>query len=186
MKMKRSLITTALIAVAVLTSCSAASNSAFVESSPEMRITEAQTEMNTSVSENESTWNPEAVTSETEAAMMDDLVLEIEGVRIPVIWEENESVEALKDLCRAEPLMIDLSMYGGFEQVGPLGQDLPADDAQLTTQSGDIVLYSGDQIVLFYGSNSWSYTSLGRMDLSEEELIDLLGYEDVRIVISIT
>ena len=79
-----------------------------------------------------------------------------------------------------------MSMYGGFEQVGSIGQELPRNDEQTTTQSGDIVLYSGDQIVLFYGSNSWSYTKLGKMGLSEEKLTELLGNGDVSIVISVT
>jgi len=74
-------------------------------------------------------------------------------------------------------------MYGGFEQVGPIGQGLPSDDQQTTTQPGDIVLYSGDQIVIFYGSNSWAYTKLGHADLTEEELQGLLGNEDVTLTI---
>ena len=61
--------------------------------------------------------------------------------------------------------------YGGFEKVGPLEQRLPTENAQTTTQAGDIVLYQGDQIVLFYGSNSWSYTRLGKID-------DLTGWAE--------
>jgi hypothetical protein len=53
-------------------------------------------------------------------------------------------------------------MYGGFEQVGSIGQSIARDDEQITTSSGDIALYSGDQIVIFYGSNTWAYTSLER------------------------
>ncbi|MBQ0059294.1 MAG: hypothetical protein KBS83_04970, partial [Lachnospiraceae bacterium] len=52
-----------------------------------------------------------------------------------------------------------------------------------TAVSGDIVLYSGDQIVVFYGSNSWSYTKLGRMDLPQEKLEDLLSKEDITLTI---
>jgi len=106
--------------------------------------------------------------------------LSIEGVEVLVTWEENASVEALRALC---PLTIELSMYGGFEQVGPIGQSIVREDEQLTTQYGDIVLYSGNQIVLFYGSNSWAYTKLGHMDLSEQELRDRLGGGDVSITL---
>lgn len=103
---------------------------------------------------------------------------------VEVEWEDNESVEALKQLCREEPLMIQMSMYGGFEQVGSIGQRLPRNDSQITTQSGDIVLYSGDQIVVFYGSNSWAYTRLGHVtDKSDEEMAQLLGNGDVTITI---
>ncbi len=103
---------------------------------------------------------------------------------VEVDWEDNESVEALKELCREEPLTIQMSMYGGFEQVGSIGQSLPRNDSQTTTQSGDIVLYSGDQIVVFYGSNSWAYTRLGHVtDKSDEEMAQLLGNGDVVITI---
>ena len=72
-----------------------------------------------------------------------------------------------------------MSMYGGFEQVGSIGQSISRDDKQITTEYGDIVLYSGNQIVVFYGSNSWAYTKLGHIDLSEEELTQLLSNGDV-------
>jgi hypothetical protein len=76
-------------------------------------------------------------------------------------------------------------MYGGFEQVGPIGQSIASNDEQTTTSPGDIVLYSGDQIVIFYGSNSWSYTRLGRIDLSETEMEELLGNGDVTTEITV-
>ena len=95
---------------------------------------------------------------------------------VPVIWEKNASVEELVNLC---PLSIDMSMYGGFEQVGSIGKSIARDDRQTTTKAGDIVLYSGSQIVVFYGSNSWSYTRLGNVDLSGDEMTELLGSGDV-------
>ena len=103
---------------------------------------------------------------------------------VDVEWEDNGSVEALKELCQEGPLTIRMSMYGGFEQVGSVGQSLPRDDNQTTTQAGDIVLYSGDQIVVFYGSNSWAYTRLGHItDKSAQEMAELLGNGDVTITI---
>ena len=103
---------------------------------------------------------------------------------VEVAWEDNESVEALKGLCQDGPLTIEMSMYGGFEQVGSIGQSLPRADVQMTTQAGDIVLYSGNQMVVFYGSNSWSYTKLGRIGgKSAQELAELLGSGDVTITI---
>ena len=77
-------------------------------------------------------------------------------------------------------------MYGDFEQVGSLGTSLPRKDEQTTTQAGDIVLYSGNQIVVFYGSNSWTYTRLGKItDKSAEELEELLGSGDVTITLEL-
>lgn len=121
--------------------------------------------------------------SEPESQMTDeektDMKLKIGDTEVPVIWEENESVDALKALAAEGPLTIHMSMYGGFEQVGPIGQDIVSNDQQTTTQAGDIVLNSGDQIVAFYGSNSWAYTRLGHADLSQKEMEDLLGNGDV-------
>ena len=103
---------------------------------------------------------------------------------VTVEWEENISVDALRELCKENPLTIRMSMYGGFEQVGPIGQSLPRDDSQTTTQAGDIVLYSGNQIVVFYGPNSWAYTRLGHIsDKTAEEMEELLSNGDVTITI---
>ena len=112
------------------------------------------------------------------------LGLRIGQGQVSVEWEENESTAALLARALEEPIEVPLSMYGGFEQVGSLGESLPRADAQITTRPGDIVLYSGNQIVLFYGSNSWAYTRLGRITgQSEAELTDLLGQGDVTITI---
>ncbi len=102
---------------------------------------------------------------------------------VAVTWEENESVTALEELAR-NGLSIQMSMYGGFEQVGAIGQRLPSNDEQTTTSSGDIVLYSGNQLVVFYGQNSWAYTRLGRInDKTSEEMRELLGNGDVTITL---
>ena len=85
--------------------------------------------------------------------------------------EENEAVDALVEMMEQGPVTIQMSDYSGFEKVGPLGTSLPTSNQQTTTQAGDIVLYQGNQIVMFYGSNSWSYTRLGHID-------DLTGWEE--------
>ena len=114
-----------------------------------------------------------------------DMQMMIGETPVTVAWENNESVEALKTLAE-EGLTIDMSMYGGFEQVGSIGQSLPRDDQQTTTTSGDIVLYSGNQLVVFYGSNSWAYTRLGHItDQTPAQMKALLGNGDVTITLSI-
>ena len=114
-----------------------------------------------------------------------DMQMMIGETPVTVVWEDNASVEALKALA-AEGLAIEMSMYGGFEQVGSIGQSLPRDDQQTTTTSGDIVLYSGNQLVVFYGSNSWAYTRLGHItDQTPEQMKVLLGSGDVTITLSI-
>ncbi len=113
------------------------------------------------------------------------LQIRIGNTAVTVEWEDNESVQALRDLCTDNPLTIQMSMYGGFEQVGSIGQSLPRDDQQTTTGAGDIVLYSGNQIVVFYGSNSWAYTRLGHItDQNAAGMSELLGNGDVTITIS--
>ncbi len=123
---------------------------------------------------------PTETTIVTEEAA--SMVLMIGDTEVPVTWEDNASVEELKTLA-GNGLMISMSMYGGFEQVGSIGQSIARDDEQITTSSGDIALYSGDQIVIFYGSNSWAYTKLGKIDLSEEEMTSLLSNGDVTITL---
>ena len=115
-----------------------------------------------------------------------ELQMTIGNTPVSVDWEDNEAVEALKDLCRNQPLTIQMSMYGGFEQVGSIGTALPQNDMRTTTSAGDIVLYSGDQMVVFYGSNSWAYTRLGHItDRSAEDMTDLLSNGDTVITISL-
>ena len=109
----------------------------------------------------------------------------IDGREVPVLWEDNESVAALRALTQDGLLTVEMSMYGGFEQVGSIGQRLPASDVQTTTSSGDIVLYSGSQLVVFYGSNSWAYTRLGHItDKTPEEMKTLLGNGDVTVTLT--
>lgn len=104
---------------------------------------------------------------------------------VSVAWEDGDAIEALRELCREKPLTIEMSMYGGFEQVGSIGTALPTADRQTTTSPGDIVLYSGDQLVVFYGSNTWAYTRLGHItDQTTEELTQLLSNGDMTITLS--
>ena len=121
--------------------------------------------------------------TETKETMLE---LEINGTPVSVKWEDNESVRALRELASEEPIVIQMSMYGGFEQVGSLGTSIARNDGQTTTFAGDIVLYSGSNIVIFYGSNSWAYTRLGHItDKTASELSELLGSGDVAITISV-
>lgn len=98
--------------------------------------------------------------------------------------EDNVATRMLIEMMEKSPISISMSDYSGFEKVGSLGTSLTTDNHQITTSAGDIVLYNGNQIVMFYGSNSWSYTRLGRID-------DLTGWEealgsgDVEVVFSL-
>ena len=121
-----------------------------------------------------------ATTEETVALQM-----MIGDTPVSVDWEDNEAVQALNELCQYQPLTIQMSMYGGFEQVGSIGTDLPRNDTWITITSGDIVLYSGNQMVVFYGSNSWAYTRLGHItDKTLQEMTELLSGGNVTITLS--
>ncbi|MBR3317131.1 MAG: hypothetical protein IKG21_04855 [Atopobiaceae bacterium] len=111
--------------------------------------------------------------------------MSIDGTDVTVEWEDNQAVADLRALVADAPLTVNLSMYGGFEQVGSLGKTLTANDVQTTTAAGDIVLYSGNQIVVFYGSNSWAYTRLGHItSQTADGMASLLGNGDVSITIA--
>ena len=128
----------------------------------------------------------EIVDGETNTASGEEseMKLFINNVEVSVIWEENDSVAELMEDASKGDIIISMSMYSDFEQVGSLGKKYHSDDKQMTVHNGDIVLYNSSNIVLFYGSNTWAYTKLGKMNLSEQELIDLLSNGNVKIKIS--
>lgn len=101
----------------------------------------------------------------------DNRVWEIDGKTFTASLEDNAAARELLEILRQAPVSLDMRDYSGFEKVGSLGQSLTTDNRQITTGAGDIVLYNGDNIVMFYGSNSWSYTRLGHID-------DLTGWEE--------
>ena len=103
-----------------------------------------------------------------------------------VTLEDNESAAALRELLLDGDRTISASNYGGFEKVCQLGTRLPSHDVQTTTQAGDVMLYNSNQIVIFYASNSWAYTRLGRVEgLSAGELEAILSGSESEITLSI-
>jgi len=170
---KRSLFPLVLLFIfmMLLTSCGKSTNS-----STPSNTDEPSTTITTPSNDNQTT-------KEDETASM-KLALKIDDMEVDVIWADNDSVEALKNLAK-DGLTINMSKYGGFEQVGSIGSTLPSADTRITTSPGDIVLYSSNQIVIFYDSNTWSYRKLGHINLSKSELTDLLGDEDVVITLSL-
>lgn len=115
---------------------------------------------------------------------MDDAVtklkIDVGGQTFTATLEQNDATTALIAML---PVTLSMSDYSGFEKVGSLGASLPANNAQTTTQTGDIVLYNGNQIVIFYGSNSWSYTRLAHVD-DLTGWVEALGSGDVTVTFS--
>lgn len=100
--------------------------------------------------------------------------------------ENNLATKALIDLIKNKPLSINMNDYGGFEKVGLIGTSLPTNDTYITTITGDIMLYQGNSMVIFYESNSWSYTRLGKIEnVTKDYLLEVLGTGNVEVELSI-
>ena len=111
-----------------------------------------------------------------------DMKLYIDDEELEISWEDNDSVNALKQIL---PISINMHNYGGFEQTGLIGQSIVRNDKQIDVIPGDIVLYNGNQISVFYNASSWSYTKLGHIkNKTNEELNDLLNKDSVTFVLS--
>ena len=100
--------------------------------------------------------------------------------------EDNSSAEALRNLLANGPLTVQMHDYGNFEKVGELGQSLPANDEQITTGPGDLILYQGSRFVIYYDTNTWNFTRLGKIEnATKERLLEVLGDGDVRVTLSL-
>ena len=101
--------------------------------------------------------------NKSEDTMPVEIKITVSGKSLPVKIEDNVATKALVAALREASITYEAHDYGGFEKVGGIGRTLPSGDSQITTQPGDVILYASDQIVLFYGSNSWSYTRIGKI-----------------------
>lgn len=99
---------------------------------------------------------------------------------------ENSSADALKELLADGPLTIAMSDYGNMEKVGPIGKNLPTNDEKITTKAGDLILYQGNSLVIYYDENSWNFTRLGKIEgVTGKELLDAFGNGDVTVTFSL-
>ena len=110
--------------------------------------------------------------------------IEVNNKELIVELEDNAATKELVSKLNSGNVVVKASEYGGFEKVGALGFSLTKDDKQISTKAGDLVLYQGNQISLFYNSNSWSYTMLGKVtNVSADELKEILGNGDVTLTL---
>jgi len=111
----------------------------------------------------------------------------VNGKVLKILAAENSSADAFLDLLKSGDVPVEMHDYGSFEKVGPLGTTLPRNDEQITTEPGDVILYQGDQITIYYDVNNWSFTRLGKVqDLSQAELKDILGSGNVTVTFSLS
>ena len=119
----------------------------------------------------------------------DKMNVTIDGVTKSVTLVDNAATRQLVAKLQEASISVTLNSSGGFEIWGALGFSLPTSNEQVTAQPGDVVLYNGSNICLFYGSNSWSYTRLGHIDgLSDGELKTFLkaGESHINVILSLT
>lgn len=110
----------------------------------------------------------------------------INGTTLTATMEDNSSAQALLDMLKSSPLTLDMHDYASMEKVGTLNTTIPTNDQQITTQPGDIILYQGNQITIYYDNNQWNLTRLGHIDnVTAEKLRQLLGGENVTVTLSV-
>jgi hypothetical protein len=187
--MKKRLLTTILImSLTLMISCLSACSEN--EKTDETAGGGAGTETEEMTDETENGSDNEDAAPEKNEEEVINMTMKINDEVVNVTWENNESVKALMKMAAKEPVVVNMSMYGGFEQVGSLGTTLPSNDQNIKTKPGDIVLYTSDSIVVFYGNNSWAYTRLGHIedkskaDQRRERMLQI--FTDKNIVESLT
>lgn len=129
---------------------------------------------------------PESTEPEETGGSQEESTLKITvgGYELLATFADNSSAEEFRDLLAQGPLTIEMEDYGGFEKVGPLGTSLTRNDSQITTEPGDVILYQGNQITIYYGTNSWSFTRLARIN-DPSGLQEKLGNGTVSVTFSL-
>lgn len=110
------------------------------------------------------------------------MILLIDNVEVEIEWENNNSVNDLKELANNN-LIINMSNSGGFEQYGPIGKSITSNDSRITANYGDVILYSSSYLCIMYGSNTWSYTKVGHINMSQSGLKELLNKPNVVVTL---
>ena len=129
-------------------------------------------------------WTGDIVTSEQEAFVTSTptLVIEANGKTFYATLEQNSSADALVEKLASGAVAVDMHDYGSFEKVGSLPWVLPRNDTQITTEPGDVILYQGDQITIYYDKNTWHFTKLAKIDsATRDDLLSAFGDGDVKI-----
>lgn len=125
-------------------------------------------------------------TTEEENNMIENIKIKVNDNVLDVELANTTAASALVQILRNQDITVEVDDYGSFEKVGSLPFSLPTSDIQITTTPGDIMLYQGDKITIFYESNTWSYTRLGKIvGVSNEEIKSIIGKDSTSIVLSL-
>lgn len=142
---------------------------------------------NTKIEENILVNNITQYNSEIEEEYMNEIMLKVNGTELIVNLENNSSAVAFANKLKDGDIIVIANDYGNFEKVGDLGFSLPTNDVNITTEPGDLILYLGNQITLYYDTNTWNFTRLGKVqDVSKNELISILGKGKVEMTFSLS
>ena len=100
--------------------------------------------------------------------------------------EENSSAKAFAEFLTQGDMTLDMHDYGSFEKVADLPRSFPRNDKQIDTDAGDIILYQGNTITIYYDKNSWNFTRLARIDnVNKKRLQQILGKGNVKATFSV-
>lgn len=139
----------------------------------------------TTKSEMESWLSELGLQANTEEASM--FYLLVNDTVLKAEFADNSSAEALAQKLQNGDIVIQAHDYGNFEKVGSLGFSLPINDERITTKPGDIILYQGNQLTVYYDENTWNFTRLGRIpDITGAALKEILGDGDVTITLTLS
>ena len=128
----------------------------------------------------------EEIKNNEEKEVTMQIYIKVNNRILTALLEDNSSAIALVEKLKQDDITINMSDYGNFEKVGELGFSLPRNDMQITTKAGDLILYQGNSITIYYDTNSWNFTKLGRIiDLTQAELKEILGKGDVTVTFSL-
>ena len=133
-------------------------------------------------------WNMGKTDIEVTCSGITEMYITVNNFKLKVTLEQNSSVDALVEYLKQEDITFTANKNGDFEMVGNIGHTLPRNDAPLTGEPGDVILYSGSMICLFYGSNYWSaYTKIGKIDGYTAELLKtMLGADQGNVQVTIS
>ena len=117
---------------------------------------------------------------------MDKLLITINGKTLTADFADNSSAKALAETLAKSSITYQADDYGNFEKVGDLGKSFPKNDENITTEPGDIILYQGHNLCIYYAQNTWSFTRIAKIKgVSKDELKEFLGEGEITVTLSV-
>ena len=153
-------------AALLLTGCQTNDNSSVADEAGTVAFQSTTLETTASAAEQEPDSSTEMISETEDSKEINEaqLKIEVNGHTLTAKLADNTAAQKLAEMLKEAPLTLELNEYGSFEKVGALPHSLPTDDRRITTEPGDIMLYQGDKITIYYATNTWSFTPLGKIE----------------------